>query len=67
MSNRFALALFTVLATIVLAITAAAGAGYLSRRDGASYPAAITRAAAAFAATVTVTAALVTAIVALAG
>ncbi|CAM5617962.1 Integral membrane protein OS=Streptomyces aurantiogriseus OX=66870 GN=GCM10010251_95650 PE=4 SV=1 [Streptomyces aurantiogriseus] len=67
MSNHLALVLFTALATLVLAITAAAGAGYLSRRDGASYPAAITRAAAAFAATVTVTAALVTAAVALAG
>lgn len=67
MSNHLALVLFTALATLVLAITAAAGAGYLSRRDGASYPAAITRAAAAFAATVTVTAALVTATVALAG
>ncbi|MEV7243141.1 hypothetical protein AB0N92_18110 [Streptomyces sp. NPDC093248] len=67
MSNHLALVLFTALATLVLAITAAAGAGYLSRRDGASYPAAIARAAAAVAATVMVTAAMVTAAVALAG
>ncbi|MDG9688803.1 hypothetical protein QC281_01665 [Streptomyces sp. DH17] len=45
----------------MLAITVAAGSGYLSRRDGASYPAAIARAAAAFAATVTVVATLLTA------
>jgi hypothetical protein len=65
-SNRLALLLFTAQSTIVLAITAAAGAGYLSRRDGASYPAAIARAATAFAATVTVAAAVLTATMALA-
>lgn len=66
-SDRLPLLLLTALTALVLAITAAAGAGYLSRRDGASYPAAITRAAAAFAAMLTVTAALITAMAALVG
>ncbi|MGC5007804.1 hypothetical protein [Streptomyces sp. NBC_00353] len=59
--RRLTLILFTALSALVLAITAAAAAGYLSRRDGASYPAALARAAVTFATTLTVAAALVTA------
>lgn len=38
MTNHLALILFTVLCTLVLALTAAAATGYLARRDGAPYP-----------------------------
>jgi hypothetical protein len=43
---------------IVAALLAAAAAGKLSRLDGATYPAALTRAATAFVAVVTLTAAV---------
>ncbi|MFB0620347.1 hypothetical protein [Streptomyces sp. AGS-58] len=41
---------------IVVALPAAAGAGKLARMDGATYPAALTRAAVTFAAVITLTA-----------
>ncbi|WP_427918703.1 hypothetical protein [Streptomyces sp. cg40] len=44
------------------AVLIAAAAGYLARRDHASYPTAITRAAVAFTATLTLAAGLVTAL-----
>lgn len=55
-------ALVVVLAaalTLLTAITVAAAAGYLARRDHATYPQAIARAAAAFAATLTLITALI--------
>lgn len=51
------LVLSTALATLC-ALMIAAGAGFLARRDGATYAQAITRAGAAFAATLTLCAAL---------
>lgn len=50
---------FVLLATalvIVVALLAAAGAGKLARMDGATYPAALTRAAVTFAAVTTLAA-----------
>ncbi|MBL1109750.1 hypothetical protein JK361_35125 [Streptomyces sp. 5-8] len=47
--------LATALVTVV-ALLAAAGAGKLARMDGATYPAALTRAAVTFAAVITLTA-----------
>ncbi|GAA1447046.1 hypothetical protein [Nocardiopsis tropica] len=49
----------------LVALLAGVGAAYLARRDGASYPSAIGRAAATAAATLTVIAAGVTALAAL--
>lgn len=54
-----ALALLTTALVIVIALLAAAGTGKLARLDGASYPAALTRAATAFAAVITLAAAVV--------
>lgn len=59
-----------VLATahvVVVATLIAAAAGYLARRDHASYPAALARAATAFAATLMLAAAVTGALVALTG
>ncbi|WP_405673354.1 hypothetical protein OG848_28115 [Streptomyces canus] len=53
---------FVLLATtlvIVFALLAAAGAGKLARMDGATYPTALTRAAVAFAAVITLAATVV--------
>jgi hypothetical protein len=50
---------------LVVASMIAAGAGYLARRDGASYPAAGTWAAASFVATLMVASAVTTALAAL--
>ncbi|MFJ2730791.1 hypothetical protein [Streptomyces collinus] len=50
---------------VVVAVMVAATGGYLARRDGASYPAALTRAGVAFAATLTLAAAATAALAAL--
>ncbi|MFE3412403.1 hypothetical protein ACFXMT_30055 [Streptomyces mirabilis] len=50
--------LLTGAVAVVLALLAAAGAGKLARLDGATYPAAISRAAAAFVAVLTLVAVL---------
>ncbi|MCX4561568.1 hypothetical protein OHA02_36000 [Streptomyces phaeochromogenes] len=50
----------------LVAVLLGAGAGYLARRDGASYPAAVMRAAAAFGATLGVVSAVTAAIAAVA-
>lgn len=54
--------LFTAALVFLGALFAAVGAGKLARLDGASYPAALTRAAAAFAAVVTLAAAVTAAL-----
>ncbi|MER7109463.1 hypothetical protein [Streptomyces sp. NPDC000229] len=53
-----AVALLTTALVIVIALLAAAGAAKLARLDGATYPAALTRAATAFAAVITLAAAV---------
>ncbi|MEU6212731.1 hypothetical protein ABZ891_22850 [Streptomyces sp. NPDC047023] len=50
--------LLTIAFVTVVALLAAAGAGKLARLDNASYPAALTRAATAFAAVITLAAAV---------
>ncbi|GAA2459523.1 hypothetical protein [Streptomyces macrosporus] len=52
-----AVVLLTAALVVVVALLAAAGAGTLARLDGATYPAALTRAATAFATTLTLAAA----------
>ncbi|MFB6573002.1 hypothetical protein [Streptomyces noursei] len=56
--NRLALVLLTIALVVVFALLAAAAAGTLARLDGATYPAALTQAATAFAAVLTLAAAL---------
>ncbi|WP_053164746.1 hypothetical protein [Streptomyces noursei] len=56
--SRLALVLLTIALVVVFALLAAAAAGTLARLDGATYPAALTRAATAFAAVLTLAAAL---------
>ncbi len=51
--------------SVLVAVLAGVGAAYLARRDGASYPSAIGRAAATAAATLTVIAAVTTAMMSL--
>ncbi|MFD4116913.1 hypothetical protein ACFWSJ_26120 [Streptomyces niveus] len=51
-----ALVLHTTALVIVVALLAAAGTGKLARMDGATYPTALTRAVAAFAAVITLAA-----------
>lgn len=53
-----AVVLLATALVIVFAILAAAGAGKLARLDGANYPATLKQAAAAFAAVITVAAAV---------
>ncbi|MFD5858743.1 hypothetical protein [Streptomyces chartreusis] len=60
-----AVVLLTTALVLVVALLAAAGAGKLARLDGATYPAALTRAATAFAAVVTLAAAVSGALAAL--
>ncbi len=60
-----AVSLLTTALVIVIALLAAAGAGKLARMDGATYPTALTRAAAAFAAVITLAAAVAGALAAL--
>lgn len=59
-SDRNALILFACALTVVVAALTGAVAGYLARRDNASYPVALTRAAITFAATLTMACALTT-------
>ncbi|MFK4106149.1 hypothetical protein ACI2L1_40055 [Streptomyces sp. NPDC019531] len=54
-----AVVLLTTALVTVVALLAAAGAGKLARMDGATYPAALTRAAATFAAVITLAVAVV--------
>ncbi|MEV2248092.1 hypothetical protein [Streptomyces sp. NPDC049970] len=56
MSLRAVVVLLCCSAILFAAALTAGAAGWLARRDGASYPAAITRAATAFAATLTLAA-----------
>lgn len=60
--TALAFALFVLVAVLV-----AVAAGYLARRDSASYPAALSRSAKAFAATLTLMAVVTGALVALRG
>ncbi|MET7816633.1 hypothetical protein ABZT26_38090 [Streptomyces sp. NPDC005395] len=60
-----AVALLATALVIVIALLVAAGAAKLARMDGATYPAALTRAATAFAAVITLTAAVAGALAAL--
>ncbi|MET9116076.1 hypothetical protein ABZX38_18015 [Streptomyces longwoodensis] len=57
-----ALVLLTTALVITTAVMAAAGAGKLARMDGATYPAAFTRAAVAFAAVITLASTVVAAL-----
>jgi hypothetical protein len=65
MTERTAVILLACALTFVIAALAGAGAGYLARRDHATYPTALTRAAIAFSATLTLAAAIATALAAL--
>lgn len=60
-----AVVLLTIALVIVVALLAAAGAGKLARIDGATYPTALVRAAAAFAAVVSLAAVVAAALTAL--
>ena len=60
-----AVVFLTTTLVIVIALLAAAGACKLARLDGATYPAALTRAATAFAAVITLAAAVTAAFAAL--
>lgn len=60
-----AVVLLTIALVLVIALLAAAGAGKLARLDGATYPAALTRAAATFATVLTLTAAVTGALAAI--
>ncbi|GAA4340860.1 hypothetical protein GCM10023086_76760 [Streptomyces venetus] len=62
---NIALVLLTTALVLVVATLAAAGAGKLARLDGATYPAALARAATAFAAFLTLAAAAAGALAAL--
>jgi hypothetical protein len=57
--SGIALVLVTTALVVVFALLAATAAGKLARLDGATYPTALTRAAAAFAAVFTLAAALI--------
>jgi hypothetical protein len=57
-TDHAALILLAAALAVLTAALVGAGAGYLARRDHATWPQAITRAATAFAATLTLTAAL---------
>ncbi|MFE1927542.1 hypothetical protein ACFW91_33930 [Streptomyces asoensis] len=58
-----AIVFLTTALVIVVALLAAAGAGKLARMDGATYPAALTRAAITFASVVTLTVTVASALV----
>ncbi|MET9459939.1 hypothetical protein ABZY05_33455 [Streptomyces canus] len=59
-----AVVLLTTALVLVVALLAAVGAGKLARLDGASYPAALKQAAAAFTAVITLAAAVTAALAA---
>lgn len=63
MSDRAAVILLACSVIVVVAALTGAGAGYLARRDGSTYPAAVNRAAIAFTATITLAAVITTALV----
>jgi uncharacterized membrane protein (DUF441 family) len=65
MSVRTAVILLACTVVILTATLAGAGAGYLARRDHASYPEALTHAAVAFSGTVTLAAVVATALASL--
>lgn len=67
MTHEGAVMVLAMALIVVVAGMIGAAAGYLARRDGASYPAALTRAAAAFAATLMLAAVVTGALVALSG
>jgi hypothetical protein len=58
MTPRCALVLLAAAVAVLTAVLTAAAAGYLARLDHATYPKALTRAATAFASTLTLAAAL---------
>lgn len=60
-----AVVLLTTALVIVVALLAAAGAGKLARMEGATYPTALTRAAVAFTAVLTLAATVTAALAAL--
>ncbi|WP_248844279.1 hypothetical protein [Streptomyces hirsutus] len=60
-----AVVLLTTALVLVIALLAAAGAGKLARTDGATYPAALTLAAMAFATVITLAATVTAALAAL--
>lgn len=62
MSDRAALTLLACALTLVVAVIVGTGAGYLARRDHATYPAALARAVVAFAVTLNLAAALTAAL-----
>ncbi|WP_405467130.1 hypothetical protein [Streptomyces canus] len=62
---ELAVVVLTAVLVVLVALLTAAGAGKLARLDGATYPTAITRAAATFAAVLTVAAAVTAALAAL--
>ncbi|MFF3639465.1 hypothetical protein [Streptomyces sp. NPDC002250] len=59
---KVALVLLAVALLLVVALLAAVGTGKLARMDGATYPAALTRAAATFAAVLTLIATVASAL-----
>ncbi|MFE2473191.1 hypothetical protein [Streptomyces mirabilis] len=59
---ELAVVVLTAGLVVIVALLTAAGAGKLARLDGATYPAAVTRAAATFAAVLTVAAAVTAAL-----
>ncbi|WP_262701145.1 MULTISPECIES: hypothetical protein [Streptomyces] len=65
MTERNAVILLACALTLVMAALVGAGAGYLARRDHATYPTALTRAATAFSTTLTLAAAIATALASL--
>ncbi|WP_159944601.1 hypothetical protein [Nocardiopsis sp. FR6] len=67
MSNHAAVLLLAFVLTVLVSILIGAAAGYLARRDQATYPAAISHAAMATATTLTMVAAVTAALVALSG
>ncbi|QES47595.1 hypothetical protein DEJ50_06920 [Streptomyces venezuelae] len=66
-SVRTALVLLSIAVALMTAVLAGAAAGCLARRDRATYPAALSRAGAAFAATLGLAAALTAALAAVTG
>ncbi|GGO94556.1 hypothetical protein [Wenjunlia tyrosinilytica] len=67
MSDRTVMILLACVLAVIVAVLAAAAAGYLARCDHATPQAALSRAALVFAATLTLAANLTTALVALTG
>lgn len=67
MSDHTVLIVIACALVLVIAALAGAGAGYLARRDRATYPTAVTRAAIAFAATLTLAATVTAALASLVG